>query len=114
MAKKKKTTTTTTTGNYSIVKFTAFWGIIISGIVGAVNFLISLLVKCKIIKGAGSAVGTALGIMSLIASIALFISVFLAAYAHSKGKTKVWKILFWIFAILALLGILGVNIINIF
>ena len=111
MAKK---TTTTTTSNYPIVKATAFWGIIISGIVGLINFVISILVKFDIIKGAGGTVGRVLGVMSLIANLALFISVFLAAWAYSSGKPKVWRTLFWVFAILAFLGIMGVNLLTIF
>lgn len=113
MAKKSKNTTTST-NNYPIVKATAFWGIIISGIVGIINFIISMLVKFDIIKDAGGAVGTVLGIMSLIANLALFISVFLAAWAHSRGKSQLWRTLFWVFAILAILGLFGVNLLTIF
>lgn len=115
MAKKNRsTTTTTTTSNYPIIKATAFWGIIISGIVGIINFIISIFVRLGVISGAGGTLGSILGVMNLIASLALFISVFLAAWAHSKGKTKVWRTLFWVFAILAILGLLGVNLLAIF
>ena len=113
MAKKKKNTTTGT-GNYGIVKATAFWGIIISGIAGVVTFIIQCLIKWNVIGNAGSALNSAVGILNLIANLALFISVFLAAYAHSKGKNKTWRILFWVFTILALLGILGFNVLNMF
>lgn len=115
MAKKRTTTTyTTTTSNYPIVKATAFWGIIISGIVGLINFIISILVKFDIIKGAGGVVGRVLSAMNLIAQIALFISVFLAGWAHSRGKSQVWRTLFWVFVVLAILGILGVNLLAMF
>ena len=109
-----KRTTTTTTSNYPIVKLTAFWGIIISGIASLVTFIIRCLVKWELISGAGSAVNTVIGVMNLIANLALFISVFLAAYAHSKSVSKVWRTLFWVFAIIALLSILGFNILYMF
>ncbi len=110
----KRTTTTTTTSNYPLVKATAFWGIIISGIAGFITLIFKILIVAKIISGTGSAVATVINILNLIANIALFISVFLAAYAHSRSKNKTWRILFWIFAVLALLGLLGFNILGIF
>ena len=109
MAKK---TTTTTTSNYPVVKLTAFWGIIISGVASLVALTFQLLCRFNWdwLSKAAAPLGTIAGIMQIIASIALFISAFLAGWSHSRGKSKVWKILFWIFSILALLGILGVNI----
>lgn len=108
----KRTSRTVT--NYSIVQFTAFWGIIISGIVSLVTFIIRALVKWNVIKGAGSAVNTALSVMTLIANLALFVSAFLAAYGYSFTKSKTWRILFWVFAVLAFLSILGFNILGMF
>lgn len=109
MAKKSKEPTT----NYGIVKATAFWGIIISGIVGLVSLVLKVLQKIDVLNLTGP-VATVLNVFSLIANLALFVSVFLAAYAHSKSKTKTFRILFWIFSILAFLSILGVNILGIF
>ncbi len=107
-----KRTNRSTNSNYSIVKATAFWGIIISGIAGLVTLVIKILVAAKIITGAGAAVSSALGIMNLIANLALFVSVFLAAYAYSWGKSKTWRILFWVFSVLAFLSLLGFNILG--
>ncbi len=109
MAKKSSGSST----NYGIVKATAFWGIIISGIAGIVTFVFQCLMKWGVINGSG-VLGRLVSVMNLIANIALFVSVFLAAYQHSKGKKKVFKALFWIFSILALLGILGFNVLNMF
>lgn len=111
---KKRTTTTTTTSNYPVVKATAFWGIIISGIAGLITLVIKILIAVKLISGAGSAVSSIINIMNLVANIALFISVFLAAYAYSRGKSKVWRVLFWVFAVLAFLSLLGFNLFAIF
>ncbi len=109
MSKKSETTT-----NYSVVKTTAFWGIIISGIAGIITFVIQCLVKWNVISGAGSVLGTVIGVLNLIANLALFVSVFLAAYAHSKSVGKSLRVLFWIFAVLALLSILGFNLLSMF
>lgn len=114
MAKRttRRTTTTTSTSHYSLVKPTAFWGIIISGIVGLILLIVKALVAAKIITGAGSTVGTVINIMNLIANLALFVSVFLAAYDYSRSKNQTWRTLFWIFSVLAFLSILGFNIIG--
>ena len=97
-----------TASNYGIVKATAFWGIIISGIAGIITFIIQCLIKWNVIGSAGSVMNTVLSVLNL----ALFISVFLAAYAHSKSKGRTFRILFWIFAVLALLSILGFNVLG--
>ncbi len=105
MAKKSNETTT----NYSIIKVTAFWGIIISGFVSLITFVLRIVARCGISLGGA---GRLISIFNLIANLALFVSVFLAAYAHSKGKSKTFRILFWIFSIMALLSILGINILG--
>ena len=97
--------------NYGLIKVTAFWGIIISGIVSLITFILKIVEKCGVSLGGASAL---LGIFGLIANLALFVSVFLAAYAHSKGKTKTFRILFWIFSVMAFLSILGFNILGMF
>ena len=93
--------------NYGIIKATAFWGIIISGCVSFITFILRIIEACGVSLGGA---GWLVGIFSLIANLALFVSVFLAAYAHSKSKSQTFRILFWVFSIMSLLSILGVNI----
>lgn len=115
MAKKKTTTTRKTYTEYSIAKPLAFWGIIISGIAGFITLIIKVLIAAKIITGAGSAVNSVIGIMNLIANLALFASVFLVAYPYARSKNQtVWTVLFWVFSILAFLSLLGFNILSMF
>ena len=116
MAKKKtkKTTNTTYTGNFGLIKLTAFWGIIISGIAGIITIIVRCLAKWAFTGRAAAALGSVAGVMTLIANLALFISVFLAGYAYSRGRNKNWRTLFWVFAILAFLGILGFNVLIMF
>lgn len=106
----------TTSNNYSLVKATAFWGIIISGIAGIITLIIKLLIKLDLeaLSGAVKTMDSIASIMNLIASVALFISAFLAAFEHSKGKGKALRILFLVFAVIALLAILGFNVLNMF
>ena len=111
MAKKKTRTTTTSTGNYYWVKATAFWGIIIAGIAGIIMFMLKLLDICGITISWGNRIAN---ILSLISQIAILISVFLAGFAHSRGKSKAWKIVFWIFVVLAVLGLFGFSLMSIF
>lgn len=116
MAKKNKSNSSETITNYQVVKATAFWGIIIAGIAGLIGFVFRILTipDWEWLKKAFSPLNTVANVMNLVSSIALFISVFLAGWAHSKSKNKTWRILFWVFAILALLGLLGVNILGMF
>lgn len=111
MAKKKTNNTTTTTSNYHWVKVTAFWGIIIAGFAGIITFLLKLLSLCGVTISWGNKVAN---IFSLISQIAIFISVFLAAYAHSRSMNKTWRIIFWVFVVLAVLGLFGFTLMSIF
>lgn len=111
MAKKTSKSSNVTT-NYGVIKVTAFWGIIISGIAGIITFVFKCLVRWNVVGGAGTALATLVGVLNLIANLSLFVCVFLAAYAHSKGQKKLFRILFWVFAVLTLLSILGFNIVS--
>ncbi len=104
---KKRTTTTTSSGNYSLVKVCAFWGIVLAGIAGLVSFILNLLAKCKVYIEWG---GKVAGACNMVATIALFIAAWLAAWDYVKHKSQSWKIVFWVFFVLALLGVLGIGI----
>ncbi len=115
MAKKNSNkSSSSSTSNYGIVKLTAFWGMIISGIVSLVTLIIKLLIVCKLITGAGATVNNVVNVFNLVANIALFISVFIAGYTYSRNKSKTMRILFLVFSIIAFLGIIGINVMNMF
>ena len=67
MANKKKTTTTTTSSNYDIVKFCAFWGLVIAAIAAVVSFILALLGKCGV---EWNLLGRVVGICNTISQIA--------------------------------------------
>ena len=106
MSNKKKTTTTTTTSNNDIIKFCAFWGLVIAAVVALVSFVISLLAKCGVpMDWAGRVVG----VLSTISQIALLIAVIIPAYKYVRGKKTVYKAFFWVAVIMLVLGLVGIN-----
>jgi hypothetical protein len=49
------------------------------------------------------------GVCSMIAQIALYISVWLAAYDFVRFKGKTWRIIYFVFLILGILGLVGLG-----
>ncbi|MGN0806490.1 MAG: hypothetical protein ACI4MC_05575 [Candidatus Coproplasma sp.] len=107
MAKKKTTTTTTsTTSNYSIVKVCAFVGLVLAGVAGLISFVLWLLGKIGVTISWGN---RACGICNLLSQIALFITVWLAAWDYVKHRKKSWRIIYIVFLVLGILGLFGLN-----
>lgn len=105
MAQRRTTHSSGGSENYEILKFCAFWGLVLSGVTGLVTFIIWLLGKCQITIGWA---GTLLGICSTISSIAMLVGVALGAWLYVKYRTKGWKIVYIVAIVLYILGILGV------
>lgn len=100
----KKTTSHTSDTN-SAAKFCAFWGLVFSAVAGVVSFTFWLLVKIGItIEWAG----TAISICNLLSTLGMLVGVGLAAWMYVRGKSKGWKIVFWIAFALYVVGILGI------
>lgn len=110
MAKKQKNTTTTS--NYSLVKTCAFWALVLSGIAQFISFILQMCYKIfsdKVNQSLGWLAKLS-SVCSLISQIALFITVFLAAWDYVKGKGKNWRTVYWVFLIVAILGFVGFQI----
>lgn len=108
MARKKKTTTTTTrtTSDGDVIKFCAYWGLVIAAIAALLSFTFSICVKC----GLGwSWLGRIIGICSTVSQIALLVAVILPAYKYMRGKKTVYRAFFWVAVILLVLGLVGIN-----
>lgn len=106
MAKKttRRTTTTTTSSHYPTVKICAFVGLIVAGVAGLLSFVFWLLGVCGVhIDWAGQLIS----ICNLISRIALFVTVWLAAWDYVKFKGKTWKALYLVFLILSILSFFG-------
>lgn len=108
MAKKKKTTTTTTTSNYEIVKFCAFWGLVIAAIAALIGFIIAILGICGVKWGL---LGTLKNACNTVSQIALIIAAIIPAYRYSRGKPTVWQAFFWVAVIFIVLGLVGINLV---
>jgi hypothetical protein len=103
---KRNNNNSSSNGNYSLVKICAFWGVVLSGIAGLITFTLNLLEKCGVHIDWGSRLS---GVCSMIAQIALYISVWLAAYDFVRFKGKTWRIIYFVFLILGILGLVGLG-----
>lgn len=77
-----------------LVKVCAFWGIFLA----AALFIASGI--CNFI-GVGS---TIISILDIIAKVALLIGIGFPAYGYVRGKSRVWKIIFWVAMIVYIVG----------
>ncbi len=98
-------TTTHTTDTGITAKFCAFWGLVFSGATGLISFFFWLLVKCGVTI---SWSGTVISICNVLSMIGMLVGVGLAAWMYVRGKSKGWKIVFWIAFVLYILGFLGI------
>lgn len=105
MAKKNKTTTTSTS-NYSIVKVCSFVGLVLAGVAGLISFVLWLLGKIGVTISWGNRVCS---ICNLLSQLALFITVWLAAWDYVKHRSKTWRIIYFIFLVFGILGLFGLN-----
>lgn len=106
MAKKKTTKTITSTSNYSIVKTCAFAGLVLAGVAGIISFVIWLL---GLLGVTISWANTARSICNLVSQVALFVTVWLAAWDFVKYRGKTWRIIYFIFLVLGILGLCGLS-----
>ncbi len=106
MAKKTKTTTTTSGSNFDLIKFCAFWGLVIAAIAAMLSFVFALLGKCGVHLDFA---GRIIGICNTISQVALLIAVVLPAYKYTRGKSTVLKAFFWVAVIFLVLGLVGIN-----
>jgi ABC-type glycerol-3-phosphate transport system permease component len=90
---KNKTRTTTSSERSDLVKVCAFWGMAISAIVFVLS---SILQYCGL--------GQIASILSFIAQIALAVAVAIPAYGYVRGRSKGWKIFYWIALVIYVVG----------
>lgn len=109
MAKKKKTTTTTThtTSDHDVIKFCAYWGLVIAAVAALITFILSICAVCGV--SAGWLVRVK-GVCSTVSQVALLVAVILPAYKYMRGKKTVYRAFFWVAVIFLVLGLVGINI----
>lgn len=105
MAKRK--VKTATAERRDIVKVCAFWGLAISAILyvasGVINLLTEFVSSLHDTQTA-SLLTRISGIASIAASIALAVAIAIPAYGYVKGKSRGWKIFYWVVLAIYVLG----------
>lgn len=104
--KKKTTKTTATTSNYEIVKFCAFWGLVISAVAAVLSFIFGIMKICGLTFGW---LGRVIGVCNTVSQLALIVAALIPAYRYSLGKPVVWRAFFWVAVIFIVLGLVGIN-----
>lgn len=100
MAKKS---TTRRTERHDLVTVCAFWGMAIAALMFIISGIITLLAKFGVTIN--SPLSGVRSIATLIGQIALVIAIALPAYNFVRGKSKGWKIFFWIMFLVYVLGV---------
>ncbi len=102
MAQKKKTTRKQVEyrEKVDLTKVCAFWGIFLSALLFIARGVLGLLQKYTDI----SIGGTIIGILDLIAKLALLVGVAFPAYAYVRGRRHVWKVIYWVVLIIYIVG----------
>lgn len=92
----RKTTTTRTTSNRDLVKFCAFWGIVIAAV---------LFVVTAILNWVGGNLGLVQKIFDVIAKVALLVAIAIPAYGYVRGRRVGWKVTYWVALVVYVLGV---------
>ena len=108
MARKKKTTTTTTrtTSDGDVIKFCAYWGLVIAAVAALITFVLSICAVCGL---EAAWLGRVKNVCSTVSQIALLVAVIIPAYKYMRGKKTVYRAFFWVAVILLVLGLVGIN-----
>ena len=107
MAKKtKKTTTTRTTDVWAIVKLCAYIAMVVAAFAAMLSFVFGLV--AKVVPDVHWA-GRVTGICSMIAQVALLVTVVIPAYQFMRTKNAVVRAFFWVAVIFLVLGLVGLN-----
>ncbi len=109
MANRQHNTTTKT----DIVKTCAFWAMTIAAFMyifsGFIRFL--LWVAKNISTKSAGILNQIVSVGQFIGNVALIVAIALPAYGFVRGKTKAWKVVYWValavFALGVVLGMLG-------
>jgi hypothetical protein len=91
MAKKTKTTSTE---KRDLVKFCAFWGMVIAAVIYLVAGVLNKL-----------SLGAVANVCNLVASIAMGVAIALSAYGYVRGRGIGWKVFYWVMLVVFIVGV---------
>jgi len=109
----KRTTKRYYSEERDIVKFCAFWGMTIAALFYIFSGFISFLIKVidSISDKTASTLNQVCSIFTLLGNIAVIIAIAIPAWRYVRGRSRSWKIFYWImlavFAFGVVLGMLG-------
>lgn len=86
-----------------LTKFCAFWSLVIAAtlfVVTAVLNIVNSLIEIK-----SPAFNTCMSVFDVLAKVALLIAIGIPAYGYVRGRSKGWKICFWLAMVIYALGV---------
>lgn len=86
-----------------ITKFCAFWGLAIAAVLFVVTAVLNIIRNLANITSSG--LNTCISIFDIVAKVALLVAIGLPAYGYVKGRSKGWKIFYWVALAIYALGI---------
>ncbi len=109
----RRTTKRYYTEERDIVKFCAFWGMTIAALFYIFSGFISFLIKVidSISDKTANTLNQVCSIFNLLGNIAVIIAIAISAWRYVRGRSKSWRVFYWImlavFAFGVVLGMLG-------
>ncbi|MDE5942628.1 MAG: hypothetical protein K2H30_00275 [Clostridia bacterium] len=91
----------------NLTTFCAFWGMAIASIMYICSGVINLLIKFvdSISSKTAGVLSQTVSVFTLLGNIAMIIAIGLPAYGFVRGRTKGWKVFYWIVLIIFALGV---------
>ncbi|MDE6868197.1 MAG: hypothetical protein K2J83_03535 [Clostridia bacterium] len=90
-----------------LTKFCAFWGMAIAAILYICSGVLNLIIRFvgSISSETAGVLSQAVSIITLLGNIAIIIAIGLPAYGFVRGKSKGWKIFYWVALVIFALGV---------
>ncbi len=90
-----------------LTKFCAFWGMAIAAILYICSGVLNLLIRFvdSLSSDTAGVLRQTVSIITLLGNIAIIIAIGLPAYGFVRGKSKGWKVFFWVALVIFALGV---------
>jgi lysylphosphatidylglycerol synthetase-like protein (DUF2156 family) len=107
MAKRQKKTQTASGERRDLTMFCAFWAMTIAAMMYILSGVINLFIKLisDISTKTAGALSTITSVANFLANLALVIAIALPAYGFVRGRSRSWKVFYWIALAIYALGV---------
>jgi lysylphosphatidylglycerol synthetase-like protein (DUF2156 family) len=104
MAKREKTASGE---RRDLTQFCAFWAMTIAAMMYIFSGVINLIIKAvsDISTKTAGMLSTVTSILTFLANIALVIAIALPAYSYVRGRSRSWKVFYWVALAIYALGV---------